>query len=47
MATKKIMRGISFDPDVFQALENLRGTRQRERSRYINDLVREKLGLKK
>jgi hypothetical protein len=39
------MRGIAWEPDVFMALESLRGNQQNFRSRFVNDCVREKLNL--
>jgi metal-responsive CopG/Arc/MetJ family transcriptional regulator len=38
-------RSISFEQDVFERLEQLRGNQSKFRSRYINDLLREKLNL--
>jgi metal-responsive CopG/Arc/MetJ family transcriptional regulator len=38
---------ICVEPEVFQALETLRGTKTQFRSEFINELLREKLGLKK
>ncbi|MFZ3384732.1 MAG: hypothetical protein WA144_12475 [Candidatus Methanoperedens sp.] len=45
MQKNHITRGVSFEPEVFMALEKLRGNRQRVRSRFINDALRLKLGL--
>jgi len=38
---------ICVEPEVFRALEKLRGTRTQFRSKFINDILREKMGLKK
>lgn len=45
MVTNRIIKGISFEPEVFAALESLRGNKAHFRSGYINSLVREKLKL--
>ena len=47
MASTRIIKGISFEPQVFAALETLRGNSAHFRSAYINTLIKEKLGLKK
>lgn len=38
-------RSISFEQDVFERLEELRGNQSKFRSKYINDMLREKLNL--
>ena len=43
MAVQKIT--ISIEPEVFQRIEILRGTKTKFRSAYINQALREKLGL--
>ena len=43
MTTQQIVRGISFEPEVYEALERLRGNRQHFRSPYINKLLRREL----
>jgi hypothetical protein len=47
MATTRVIKGISFEPQVFAALELLRGNNSQFRSQYINRLIKEKLGLEK
>ena len=47
MVTTRVIKGISFKPDVFEALETLRGNSSHFRSEFIDTVLREKLGLKK
>jgi len=47
MVTRRVIKGISFKPDVFAALELLRGNSSHFRSEYIDTVLREKLRLKK
>lgn len=43
----QIVKGISFDPDIFEALEKLRGNSAQFRSVFINKLIRKELGMVK
>jgi hypothetical protein len=45
MSRNRITKSIAFEPEIFEALEQQR-TRQ-YRSPFINEMLREKLGLKK
>lgn len=45
MVTKQVTCGVSFEPEIFQALEEIRGNRQHVRSKYINDVLRKEFGL--
>jgi hypothetical protein len=45
MGGKNICAGVSFEPEVFEALEKMRNGFPQTRSRFINQCVREKLGL--
>jgi hypothetical protein len=47
MTSNRIIKGISFEPQVFAALETLRGTNSQFRSQYINKLLKKELGLPK
>lgn len=38
---------LTLDHEVFEYIETLRGTRTQFRSEYINDALREKMGLEK
>jgi metal-responsive CopG/Arc/MetJ family transcriptional regulator len=40
-----INRSINFEKDVFEKMEELRGTNTQFRSKFINNVLREKLGL--
>jgi metal-responsive CopG/Arc/MetJ family transcriptional regulator len=46
MATKTRTIGVCFQPDVYDALEKMRDGRTRVRSAFINQAIREKLGIK-
>jgi hypothetical protein len=47
MASNRIIKGIRFEPQVFAAMETLRGNNSQFRSKYINAHLKEKLGLEK
>lgn len=48
MATSnRVIKGIAFETEIFAELEKLRGNSAHFRSKYVNDAVREKLGLPK
>jgi len=42
---KRIVKTISIERSVFEALEKIRGNRQQFTSQYINEALKEKLGL--
>jgi hypothetical protein len=47
MSTNRIIKGIAFETEIFAALEKLRGNNAHFRSKFVNDAVREKIGLTK
>lgn len=45
--TEFVVTSISFEKKVFEALEKARGNKNRTRSPFLNECLKEKLGLKK
>lgn len=43
----RVVKTISLERSVFEAMEKIRGTRQQFTSQFINDVLKEKLGLAK
>ncbi len=41
----RLIKTVCFEPEVFEALEQIRGKRQHATSKLINDFLRQAMGL--